>query len=144
MSLSATDKSQVKKLWAKVEKQIDDIGAESLGRMLVAYPQTKTYFSAWKGDLNVQNENVRKHGARILNAVSKAVKEIDNLTTALSQLSELHASKLQVDPANFKLLAHNLILVLAMYFPADFTPAVHLSIDKFLAAVALALSENYR
>lgn len=43
-----------------------------------------------------------------------------------------------------QILAHNLILCMAMFFPGDFTPEVHLSVDKFLQNVAFALSEKYR
>ncbi|XP_047428235.1 hemoglobin subunit alpha-B-like [Mugil cephalus] len=143
MSLSAKDKAAVKAFWAKAEGKSSEIGAEALGRMLVAYPQTKTYFSHW-GDLSPQAAQVKKHGAVIMSAVGKAVKGIDDLTGCLSSLSELHAFKLRVDPANFKILAHSIIVVLAMYFPADFTPEVHVSVEKFLQNVALALSERYR
>uniref|UniRef100_A0A3P8Q3J6 Globin domain-containing protein n=1 Tax=Astatotilapia calliptera TaxID=8154 RepID=A0A3P8Q3J6_ASTCA len=114
-----------------------------LGMMLVAYPQTKTYFSHW-GDLSPNSPQVKKHGATIMAAVGKAVKNIDDLTNHLSKLSELHASQLRVDPANFKILTHTMILVLGMYFPADFTPEVHVSMDKFFNNVAWALSERYR
>lgn len=69
--------------------------------MLVAYPQTKTYFAHW-GDLSPNSPQVKKHGATIMAAVGKAVKNIDDLTNHLSKLSELHASQLRVDPANFK------------------------------------------
>ncbi|XP_029364939.1 hemoglobin subunit alpha-B-like [Echeneis naucrates] len=144
MSLSAKDKALVKKLWEKTESKSAEIGAEALGRMLTAYPQTKTYFSQWGPDLGVKHPQVRKHGAVIMTGVAKAVKNIDDIVGGLSALSEMHASKLRVDPANFKILAHNLILVLAMYFPADFTPEVHVAVDKFLQNVALALSEKYR
>lgn len=71
-------------------------------RMLVAYPQTKAYFSHWGQDLTAQNPNVRKHGATIMAAVGKAVKRIDDLTRSMSALSELHAFTLRVDPSNFK------------------------------------------
>ncbi|KAM9346424.1 hemoglobin subunit alpha-B-like [Symphorus nematophorus] len=144
MSLSDKDKTTVKAFWSKVEPKSGEIGGQALGRMLVAYPQTKTYFSQWGPDLNVKTPQVQKHGATIMNALGKAVKGIDDLTRTLSSLSELHAFTLRVDPANFKILAHNIILVMAMYFPADFTPAVHVSVDKFLQRVAWALSEKYR
>lgn len=71
-------------------------------RMFVTYPQTKTYFSDWGQNLGPQNEKVKTHGAVIMAAVGKAVKNIDNLVGATTQLSELHAFKLRVDPANFK------------------------------------------
>nr|AAZ79649.1 hemoglobin alpha chain [Nibea miichthioides] len=144
MSLSAADKARVKGLWAKIEAKSAELGGEALGRMFVAYPQTKIYFSDWGQDLGPKTQKVQNHGATIMASVGKAVKNIDNLVVALSQLSELHAFKLRVDPANFKILAHNMMLVIAMYFPGDFTPEVHLSVDKFLACLALALSEKYR
>lgn len=42
------------------------------------------------------------------------------------------------------MLAHNIMLVIAMYYPGDFTAEVHLSFDKFLQNLALALAERYR
>nr|XP_046271969.1 hemoglobin subunit alpha-B-like [Scatophagus argus] len=144
MSLSAKDKATVKSFWAKMEAKAPEMGGEALGRMLVSYPQTKAYFSQWGSDLNPEHPQVKKHGATIMAAVGKAVKSIDDLVSSLSSLSELHAFTLRVDPANFKMLAHNIILVMALYFPADFTPEVHLSVDKFLQNLAWALSERYR
>ncbi|XP_073350899.1 hemoglobin subunit alpha-B-like [Pagrus major] len=144
MSLSDVDKTRVRALWAKVEPMSAEIGAEALGRMLVAYPQTKAYFSHWGTDLNSSHPKVQKHGLTIMTGVARGVKHIDNLTRGLAALSELHAFKLRVDPGNFKIFAHNLILTIAAYFPADFTPEVHVSCDKFLMRLAFALSERYR
>ncbi|XP_026229293.1 hemoglobin subunit alpha-like [Anabas testudineus] len=145
MTLTAKDKTNVKNLWAKIESKAGDLGAEALGRMLVAYPQTKTYFTHWgAGELVPGSAKVKKHGATIMGAVGKAVKGIDDLPGALGALSDLHAFQLRVDPANFKILAHNLIVALGMYFPAEFTPDVHVSVDKFLQCLAIALSEKYR
>uniref|UniRef100_A0A3P9IA96 Si:ch211-5k11.8 n=1 Tax=Oryzias latipes TaxID=8090 RepID=A0A3P9IA96_ORYLA len=124
--------------------QAEEIGAVAMGRMLVAYPQTKAYFSHWS-DLSPDSAQVKNHGATIMAAVADAVAGIDDLTGSLAKLSvDLHAFKLQVDPANFKILAHNIILVLATYYPADFIPEVHVSVDKFLNNLALALAERYR
>lgn len=36
------------------------------------------------------------------------------------------------------------MVVVAAMFPNDFTPEAHVAFDKFLAAVALGLSERYR
>lgn len=131
------------------------------------YPQTKTYFSHW-ADLKPGSPNVKKHGLTVVNGVLKAVELIDDLKGGLLTLSELHAFMLRVDPANFKvrlvqsfvqmlltkaciycvsllqIINHNLLVALAITFPNDFTPDVHVSVDKFLAQVSLALSEKYR
>ncbi|TRY89218.1 hypothetical protein DNTS_025392 [Danionella cerebrum] len=139
MSLSAKDKAAVKALWAKVAGKADDIGHDALSRMLVVYPQTKTYFSHWK-DLTPGSAPVRKHGSTVMGGVAEAVSKIDDLTSGLLNLSELHAYLLRVDPANFKILSHNILVVLATMFPNDFTPEAHVAMDKFLAALALAIS----
>ncbi|XP_036408136.1 hemoglobin embryonic subunit alpha-like [Megalops cyprinoides] len=143
MSLSAKDKAIVRGFWAKAATKADDIGSEALSRMLAVYPQTKTYFSHWK-DLRPGSAPVKKHGKVIMGGVNEAVEKMDDLVGGLLTLSELHAFQLRVDPANFKILSHNILVVMAMLFPSDFTPEVHVSMDKFLTAVSLALSEKYR
>ncbi|XP_038559119.1 hemoglobin embryonic subunit alpha-like [Micropterus salmoides] len=142
-SLSAKDKDTVRAFWAKVSGKAEDIGADAISRMLVVYPQTKTYFSHWK-DLSPTSPQARKHGGVVMAGVADAVTKIDDLKGGLLGLSELHAFTLRVDPANFKILSHNILVVLAIMFPSDFTPEVHVAMDKFLAALALALSEKYR
>ncbi|XP_038559028.1 hemoglobin embryonic subunit alpha-like [Micropterus salmoides] len=142
-SLSAKDKDTVRAFWAKVSGKAEDLGVDAVSRMLVVYPQTKTYFSHWK-DLSPTSPQARKHGRVVMAGVADAVTKIDDLKGGLLGLSELHAFTLRVDPANFKILSHNILVVLAIMFPSDFTPEVHVAMDKFLAALALALSEKYR
>lgn len=43
-----------------------------------------------------------------------------------------------------QLFSHCILVVMAIMFPVDFTSEVHVSMDKFLAALALSLSEKYR
>ncbi|KAL0992900.1 hypothetical protein UPYG_G00100720 [Umbra pygmaea] len=143
MSLSANDKANVTAIWKKILPKSDDIGDQALSRMLTVYPQTKTYFAHF-ADLSPGSPQVRKHGDIIMNKIDDCVNHMDDLFPYLSGLSDLHATKLRIDPANFKILAHNLLVVVAAYLPNDFTPEVHLSVDKFLQQVALALAEKYR
>uniref|UniRef100_A0A8C7T1C7 Globin domain-containing protein n=1 Tax=Oncorhynchus mykiss TaxID=8022 RepID=A0A8C7T1C7_ONCMY len=143
MSLSAKDKANVKAIWGKILPKSDEIGDQALSRMLVVYPQTKAYFSHW-ASVAPGSAPVKKHGITIMNQIDECVGNLDDLYGFLTKLSELHATKLRVDPTNFKIINHNILVVLAMMFPADFTPEVHVSVDKFLAKLALALSEKYR
>ncbi|KAB5531103.1 hypothetical protein PHYPO_G00137050 [Pangasianodon hypophthalmus] len=143
MSLSAKDKAAVKAFFSKTSCKAEEIGNEVLSRTLAVYPQTKTYFSHWK-DLSPGSAQVRKHGLTVMQGVLNAVELIDDLRTGLLSLSELHAFMLRVDPTNFKIISHNMLVVFALMFPVDFTPEVHVSMDKFLAQVSLALSEKYR
>uniref|UniRef100_A0A4W5QFR2 Hemoglobin alpha embryonic-3 n=1 Tax=Hucho hucho TaxID=62062 RepID=A0A4W5QFR2_9TELE len=125
MSLSAKDKAIVKDFFGKVADRAEDVGNEALSRTLVVYPQTKTYFSHWK-DLSFGSAPVRKHGGTVMGGVLDAIEKIDDLSAGLLTLSELHAFMLRVDPANFKIFNHNMLVTL------------------FLAQLALALSEKYR
>lgn len=143
MSLSSQDKTLVKAFWSKIAGKGDDVGADALTRLLVVYPQSKTYFSHWK-DLRAGSAPIRKHGVTIFKGVAEAVAKIDDMKGGLLSLSELHAFTLRVDPANFKLFSNCILVVLAIKFPDDFTPEVHLVMDKFLAALTRALSEKYR
>ncbi|KAM6913677.1 hemoglobin subunit alpha-1-like [Lycodopsis pacificus] len=142
-TLSAKDKEVVKAFWAKVSGKGEEIGTDAVARMLTVYPQTKTYFSHWK-DQSPSSPSVRKHGITVMAGVGDAVTKIDDLKGGLVSLSELHAFTLRVDPANFKILSHNILVVMAIMFPKAFTPEVHVAMDKFLAALSLALAEKYR
>ncbi|XP_010221363.1 PREDICTED: hemoglobin subunit alpha-2 [Tinamus guttatus] len=110
--------------------------------MFSAYPSTKTYFPHF--DLHHGSEQVRAHGKKVVNALGVAVKSIDNLSQALSELSNLHAYNLRVDPVNFKLLSQCFQVVLAVHLGSDYTAEVHAAFDKFLSAVASVLAEKYR
>uniref|UniRef100_A0A8C7HD32 Hemoglobin subunit alpha-4-like n=1 Tax=Oncorhynchus kisutch TaxID=8019 RepID=A0A8C7HD32_ONCKI len=143
MSLSAKDKANVKAIWGKILPKSDEIGEQALSRMLTAYPQTKTYFSHW-ADLSPGSGPVKNHGGIIMGAIGKAVGLMDDLVGGLSALSDRHAFNLRVDPGNFKILSHNILVTLAIHFPSDFTPEVHIAVDKFLAALSAALADKYR
>ncbi|XP_008946185.1 PREDICTED: hemoglobin subunit alpha-D-like [Merops nubicus] len=137
--LSAEEKKLIQSVWAKTQ---EDFGGEALCRMFVSCPQTKTYFPHF--DLSPGSAQVKAHGKKVMNALSTAVKNVDNLSQALSELSNLHAYNLRVDPVNFKLLSQSLQVVLAVHLGKDYTPEVHSAFDKFLSAVAAVLSEKYR
>ncbi|XP_061905787.1 hemoglobin embryonic subunit alpha-like [Entelurus aequoreus] len=142
-SLTPKDKAAVKAFWGKVSGKSQEIGMDALSRLLVVYPQTKTYFAHWK-DLSPGSAPIKKHGITIMAGVGNAVGMIDDLKGGLLSLSELHAFTLRVDPANFKIFTHCILVVLAIMFPNDFTPEAHVAMDKFLAALSLALAEKYR
>ncbi|CAL8312456.1 unnamed protein product [Arctogadus glacialis] len=143
MSLTDKDKALIKGFFAKISSKAVEIGHQTLARTIVVYPQTKVYFSHWK-DLGPDSPNIRKHGYTVVKGVLDSVDLIDDLVGGLLELSELHAFRLRIDPANFKILNLNLVVVLGLMFPDDFTPQVHVSVDKYLALICLALCEKYR
>uniref|UniRef100_A0A663N449 Globin domain-containing protein n=1 Tax=Athene cunicularia TaxID=194338 RepID=A0A663N449_ATHCN len=136
--LTADDKKLIQQTWDK------RVGAPrgAGGGLFITYPQTKTYFPHF--DLTRGSDQVRNHGKKVVNALTSAVKNMDNLSQALSELSNLHAYNLRVDPVNFKLLSQCFQVVLAVNLGKDYTPEVHAAFDKFLSAVAAVLAEKYR
>lgn len=71
--------------------------------MFLSFPTTKTYFPHF--DLSHGSAQIKGHGKKVGDALTKAVGSIDDLAGALSALSDLHAHKLRVDPVNFKVSA---------------------------------------
>ncbi|XP_007093709.2 hemoglobin subunit alpha [Panthera tigris] len=142
MVLSSADKNNVKACWGKIGSHAGEYGAEALERTFCSFPTTKTYFPHF--DLSHGSAQVQTHGQKVADALTKAVVHIDDLPNALSDLSDLHAYKLRVDPVNFKFLSHCLLVTLACHHPEEFTPAVHASLDKFFSAVSTVLTSKYR
>nr|WCR76152.1 hemoglobin alpha chain [Eospalax fontanierii baileyi] len=142
MVLSPDDKTNIKGAWEKIGGHGGELGAEALERMFTSFPTTKTYFPHF--DVSHGSAQVKAHGKKVADALTNAANHLDDLPSALSALSDLHAHKLRVDPVNFKLLSHCLLVTLANHYPAEFTPAVHASLDKFLASVSTVLTSKYR
>ncbi|XP_068276421.1 hemoglobin subunit alpha-D-like [Nyctibius grandis] len=140
--LTAEEKQLIPQVWDTVCNKHDGLGAEALERMFFVYPPTKTYFPHF--DLHQGSDQVHGHGKKVMAALSNAVKNLDNLSQALSELSNLHAYNLRVDPVNFKLLSQCIQVVLAVNMGKDYTPEVHAAFDKFLSAMSAVLAEKYR
>nr|P10062.1 RecName: Full=Hemoglobin subunit alpha-D; AltName: Full=Alpha-D-globin; AltName: Full=Hemoglobin alpha-D chain [Sphenodon punctatus] len=140
--LTHEDCELLQQTWEKVLGHQEDFGAEALERMFITYPQTKTYFPHF--DLHHGSEQIRNHGRKVVNALGEAVKNMDHMSTASGELSNLHAYNLRVDPVNFKLLSECFEVVLAVHLKDQYTPDVHRAYDKFLSAVGDMLAEKYR
>ncbi|XP_041087035.1 hemoglobin subunit alpha-2-like [Polyodon spathula] len=139
---STTEKALIASIWEKVMPHTEQWGGEALERLLAVFPQTKIYFK----HMNTcpGSAAIRAHGGKVMKAIGSAAGDVDNMASTLSSLSELHAYNLMVDPTNFKLLSHCILVVLANHLPSEFTPEAHLAFDKFLASVAAILSHKYR
>nr|ALG03068.1 alpha-globin subunit D [Troglodytes aedon]ALG03069.1 alpha-globin subunit D [Troglodytes aedon] len=140
--LTAEDKKLIQQTWGKLGGAEEEIGAEALWRMFHSYPPTKTYFPHF--DLSQGSDQIRGHGKKVVAALGNAIKNLDNLSQALSELSNLHAYNLRVDPVNFKSLSQCLQVALATRLGKEYTPEVHSAVDKFMSAVASVLAEKYR
>ncbi|KAM9832196.1 hemoglobin subunit beta-1-like [Neosynchiropus ocellatus] len=125
----------------------EDVGAKALCRCLIVYPWTQRYFGAfgnlYNADAIKSNTNIATHGAKILHGLDRAMKNMDNIKDAYTELSILHSEKLHVDPDNFRLLSDCLTIVIATKMGKDFTPEVQATFQKFLAVVVSALGRQY-
>ncbi|GAB5583287.1 hemoglobin subunit theta-1 [Prionailurus viverrinus] len=141
MVLSAAERAAVRALWTKLGSNVGVYATEALERTFLAFPTTKTYFPHF--DLTPGSAQVKAHGQKVADALTRAVAHLDDLPTALWALSDLHVRQLRVDPVNFKLLGHCLLVTLARHYPGDFSPAMHASLEKFLSHVISALASSY-
>ncbi|XP_061455620.1 hemoglobin subunit alpha-1-like [Rhineura floridana] len=142
MVLTDENKAHVKSTWANVSSNAEAFGAEALNRLFAAHPTTKTYFCHF--DLKPDSAHIKAHGKKVVDALTVAVNHIDDMSSALSKLSDLHAEKLRVDPVNFGLLAHCILVTIAAHNRGSLNPAVYLSLDKFLSRVGALLIARYR
>ncbi|KFO36056.1 hemoglobin subunit epsilon-1 [Fukomys damarensis] len=142
---TSEEKSIVSALWGKVN--VEEMGGETLGRLLVVYPWTQRFFDSF-GNLSspsaiMGNPKVKAHGKKVLTSFGEAIKNLDNLKGTFAKLSELHCDKLHVDPENFRLLGNVLVIVLATHFGKEFTPDVQSAWQKLVSGVAIALAHKY-
>ncbi|ERE82205.1 hemoglobin subunit alpha-like protein [Cricetulus griseus] len=141
MVLSADDKNNIKGAWGKIGGHGAEYVTEALERMFLTYPTTRTYFPHF--DVSHGSAQVKAHGKKVADALTTAAGHLDDLPGALSALSDLHAQELHMDPVNFKLLSHFLLVTLVNHHPEVFSPMVLASMDKFLASVSTFLTSKY-
>ncbi|KAF6733717.1 Hemoglobin subunit alpha-D [Oryzias melastigma] len=122
--LSKKEKKLIREIWERLSPVAEDIGADAL--------------------LSRGSAHLSSHGKKIVLAIAEGAKDISQLTVTLAPLQTLHAYQLRIDPTNFKLLSHCMLVTLACYLGEGFTPEAHAAMDKFLSAFAAVLAEKYR
>ncbi|KAM9305220.1 hemoglobin subunit alpha-C-like [Gastrophryne carolinensis] len=140
MALNADDKTNVQSVWTCVSGHTEQFGADALYRMFHCYPATKVYFPNF--DFTINSPKIKAQGKKIMDALTECVKHMDSLEKTMSHLSDLHAYNLRVDPVNFKILAQNILVVIATH--KKLGCALHTSLDKFLCCVSAELTRKYR
>nr|P84206.1 RecName: Full=Hemoglobin anodic subunit beta; AltName: Full=Hemoglobin anodic beta chain [Gymnothorax unicolor] len=140
------ERTAILTLWKKIN--VEEIGAQAMGRLLIVYPWTHRHFASF-GNLStpsaiMSNDKVAKHGATVMGGLDKAIKNMDDIKNAYRDLSVMHSEKLHVDPDNFRLLSECITLCVAAKFgPKEFNADVHEAWYKFLMAVTSALARQY-
>ncbi|XP_070811066.1 hemoglobin subunit alpha-D [Pituophis catenifer annectens] len=142
MVLTAEDRRLLQASVGKLGCRLEDIGADALNRLLIVFPQSKTYFSHF--NLSPSSKDIVHQGEKIGKALDSALKHLDDIRGTLSQLSDLHAYNLRVDPVNFQLLSKCFQVSLATHLRNEYNATTCLAWDKFFEQVADVLSEKYR
>ncbi|KAK2496497.1 hypothetical protein MC885_002422 [Smutsia gigantea] len=140
MALSATDRVLVRAFWGKLRGNVSVYATEVLERTFQSFPTPKTSFPHL--DLRPGSAQVKAHGKKVGDALALTVAHLDDLPCVLVSLCDLHAHKLRVDPVNFHLLGHCLLVTLARHYPRDFSAALHASLDRFLSHVTPTLASE--
>uniref|UniRef100_UPI0037E7547B hemoglobin subunit alpha-D-like n=1 Tax=Semicossyphus pulcher TaxID=241346 RepID=UPI0037E7547B len=140
--LSKKERELIAEIWERLTPVAEEIGSDALLRMFASYPGTKTYFAQL--DIRPHSAHLLSHGKRIVLAIAEGAKDISRLNETLAPLQTLHAYQLRIDPGNFKLFSHCMLVALACYLGDDFTHCAHAAMDKFLSAFAAVLAEKYR
>ncbi|XP_053550473.1 hemoglobin subunit alpha-5 [Bombina bombina] len=142
MTFTEAQKDCLRIICSKASASSDVLGAEALFRFFKTYPAGKTYFPHM--DLSAGSTDLLSHGGKVMHAIGSAIENLDHIEEELSSLSDLHAESLKIDPGNFGVLSHSILVVLANHFPADFTPVAHVAWDKLLCLVSAVLVSKYR
>ncbi|KAF7659612.1 hypothetical protein LDENG_00295480 [Lucifuga dentata] len=125
----------------------EDIGPKALSRCLIVYPWTQRYFSSFGNLYSPEtikaNPQIAAQGITVVHGLDRAMKNMDNIKAAYTDLSILHSEKHHVDPDNFRLLGDCLTIVIAAKMGRNFTPDVHAAWQKFLNVVVSALGRQY-
>ncbi|XP_069841487.1 hemoglobin subunit alpha-2-like [Dendropsophus ebraccatus] len=142
MVLDADNRALIQTIWPCIASHAEAYGSEALLRMFLSFPQTKTYFPDF--EVSKDSPQMKAHGKKVVDALTNAVHHLDNIDAAMSKLSDLHAYDLRVDPGNFPLLAHHLLVTIAVHHPDKLDCLTHRALDKFLDLIGCALTSKYR
>ncbi|XP_028331218.1 hemoglobin subunit alpha-D-like [Gouania willdenowi] len=140
--LSKKEKKLIREIWERLTPVAEHIGSDALLRMFASYPGTKTYFAHL--DISPGSTHLFNHGKKIVMAIAEGAHNISDLMSTLAPLQILHAYQLRIDPTNFKLFSHCMLVTLAVYLGDEFTAVAHAAMDKYLSAFAAVLAEKYR
>ncbi|CAM9110306.1 unnamed protein product [Lampetra planeri] len=140
--LSKRQKELIAETWDKLTPVAEYLGADALLRMFATFPGTKTYFSHL--DISPGSSHLFTHGKKIVLAIAEGAKDISQLMVTLAPLQTMHAYVLRIDPTNFKLFSHCMLVTLSCHMGEDFTPVLHAAMDKYMSAFAAVLAEKYR
>ncbi|CAM9985228.1 unnamed protein product [Bubo scandiacus] len=109
MSSSEAEVQSARGVWEKMYVDAEDNGTAVLIRMFTDHPNTKTYFTHFKGMDSTkemkQSDQVGGHSKMVFTAINNMVQHLDNSKAFLgivNPLGKTHVTQLKIDPKNFR------------------------------------------
>ncbi|TRZ15051.1 hypothetical protein HGM15179_012031 [Zosterops borbonicus] len=122
MSLSEAEVQSARGAWEKIYVDAEDNGTAVLIRMFTEHPDTKSYFTHFKGmdsaEEMKQSDQVRGHGKKVFSTINDMVQHLDNSEAFLgivTPLGKKHATQLKIDPKNFRNLTKMTVIDQRMF-----------------------------
>ncbi|NWZ42769.1 CYGB1 protein, partial [Brachypodius atriceps] len=126
MSLSEAEVQSARCAWEKIYVDAEDNGTAVLVRMFTEHPDTKSYFTHFKGmdsaEEMKQSDQVRGHGKKVFSAINDMVQHLDNSEAFLgivTPLGKKHATQLKIDPKNFRIICDIILQLMEEKFGGD-------------------------
>uniref|UniRef100_A0A8C5MI75 Globin domain-containing protein n=1 Tax=Leptobrachium leishanense TaxID=445787 RepID=A0A8C5MI75_9ANUR len=107
LTLGAKNFSLCEAFWASV------VGAEVMFMFFTVCPDAKSHFSHF--DQSQGSPDLLSHGGKIVNAIGGEIKDLDDLSTVMAALTELHTNKLKVTPEHMEDLSCTILVTLKKY-----------------------------
>ncbi|CAN0060648.1 unnamed protein product [Bubo scandiacus] len=111
MSSSEAEVQSARGVWEKMYVDAEDNGTAVLIRMFTDHPNTKTYFTHFKGMDSTkemkQSDQVGGHSKMVFTAINNMVQHLDNSKAFLgivNPLGKTHVTQLKIDPKNFRII----------------------------------------
>uniref|UniRef100_A0A8C5MZ50 Globin domain-containing protein n=1 Tax=Leptobrachium leishanense TaxID=445787 RepID=A0A8C5MZ50_9ANUR len=127
--LAAEEKEALASWWTKLAPEASVVGGEALFRFLTVCPDAKSHFSHL--DQSQGSPDLLALGGKIMNAIGDGIKDLDNLSTVMTGLTEVHI-KLKITLEHMKDMSCTILVTLARHYPEDFTPECHKAWKKYL------------
>uniref|UniRef100_A0A8C5MXF1 Globin domain-containing protein n=1 Tax=Leptobrachium leishanense TaxID=445787 RepID=A0A8C5MXF1_9ANUR len=129
-SACLSDKEEQASRLTKLTSVASEVGAEVMFRFLTVCPDAKSLFIHL--DQSQGSPDLLAHGLKLMTAIGDGIKGLDNLSTLMTELTDLHTNKLKITSEQMEDLSCTILVTLARNCPAEFTPECHKAWKTYL------------